>query len=193
MSGLEDIMGKEVISSDAIIIGTVDGVAVDTDNWKMPAIRISVRKGNEAALGMKKKAIGAQKIYVATPQVSSVSDTVTLAVKMDQVKEVVVDEKKVPVTASALLNKKVVGQDGRQMGFMDNVHFDAGRGWEVSKIGIKLDKAAKQSLDLQKGLAPASQITILTKDVKTVGDMVMLRLDLEGLKDYLNKKQVSKK
>ena len=35
-------MGKEVISSDAIIIGTVDGVAVDTDNWKMPAIRISV-------------------------------------------------------------------------------------------------------------------------------------------------------
>ncbi len=186
-------MGKEVISSDAIIIGTVDGVAVDTDNWKMPAIRISVRKGNEAALGMKKKAIGAQKIYVATPQVSSVSDTVTLAVKMDQVKEVVVDEKKVPVTASALLNKKVVGQDGRQMGFMDNVLFDVGRGWEVSKIGIKLDKAAKQSLDLQKGLAPASQITILTKDVKTVGDMVMLRLDLEGLKDYLNKKQVSKK
>lgn len=186
-------MGKEVISSDAIIIGTVDGVAVDTDNWKVPAVRISVRKGNEAALGMKKKAIGLQKIYVATPQVSSVSDTVTLAVKMDQVKEVVVDEKKVPGTAGALLNKKVVGQDGKQVGFMDNVHFDAGRGWEIGKLGIKLDKAAKQSLDLQKGLAPASQITVLTKDVRSVGDMVMLRLDLEGLKEYLIKKPVSKK
>lgn len=193
MSGLEDIMGKEVISSDAIIIGTVEGVAVDTDNWKVPAIRISVRKGNEAALGLKKKAIGVQRIYVATPQVSSVSDTVTLAVKMDQVKEVVVDDKKVPVTAGALLNKKVVGQDGRQLGFMDNIYFDAGKSWEVGKIGIKLDKAAKQSLELQKGLAPASQITLLTKDIKTVGDMVMLRLDLEGLKDYLNKKPVSKK
>ncbi len=186
-------MGKEVISSDAIIIGTVEGVAVDTDNWKVPAIRISVRKGNEAALGLKKKAIGVQRIYVATPQVSSVSDTVTLAVKMDQVKEVVVDDKKVPVTAGALLNKKVVGQDGRQLGFMDNIYFDAGKSWEVGKIGIKLDKAAKQSLELQKGLAPASQITLLTKDIKTVGDMVMLRLDLEGLKDYLNKKPVSKK
>jgi len=76
---------------------------------------------------------------------------------------------------------------------MDNLHFDAGRGWEIGKLGIKLDKAAKQTLDLQKGLAPASQITILTKDVKTVGDMVMLRLDLDGLKDYLNKKPVSKK
>ena len=193
MSGLEDIMGKEVISSDAIIIGTVEGVAVDTDNWKVPAIRISVRKGNEAALGMKKKVIGVQRIYVATPQVSSVSDTVTLAVKMDQVREVVVDDRKVPVTAGALLNKKVVGQDGKQLGFMDNVYFDTARSWEISKLGIKLDKAAKQSLDLQKGLAPASQITILTKDVKTVGDMVMLRLDLEGLKDYLNKKPVSKK
>jgi len=193
MSGLEDIMGKEVISSDAIIIGTVESVAVDTDNWKVPAIRISVRKGNEAALGIKKKFIGVQKIFVATPQVSSVSDTVTLAVKMDQVKEVVVDDKKVPVTAGAMLNKKVVGQDGKQVGFMDNVYFDPSRSWEISKLGIKLDKAAKQTLDLQKGLAPASQITILTKDVKTVGDMVMLRLDLEGLKDYLIKKPVSKK
>ncbi len=186
-------MGKEVISSDAIIIGTVDGVGVDTDNWKVPAIRISVRKGNEAALGLKKKAIGVRKIFVATPQVSSISDTVTLAVKMDQVKEIVVDDKKVPVTAGALLNKKVVGQDGKQVGFMDNVYFDFSRSWEISKLGIKLDKAAKQTLDLQKGLAPASQITILTKDVRTVGDMVMLRLDLEGLKDYLNKKPVSKK
>lgn len=193
MSGLEGIMGKEVISSDAIIIGTVDGMGVDADNWKVPAIRISVKKGNEAALGLKKKFIGVQKIFVATPQVSSVSDTVTLAVKMDQVREVVVEDRKVPVTAGALLNKKVVGQDGKQIGFMDNVYFDAARGWEIGKLGIKLDKAAKQSLDLQKGLAPSSQISILTKDVKTVGDMVMLRLDLEGLKDYLNKKPVSKK
>lgn len=193
MSGLEDIMGKEVISSDAIIIGTVDGVGVDTDNWKVPAIRISVRKGNEAALGLKKKIIGVRKIFVATPQVSSVSDTVTLAVKMDQVKEVVLDDKKVPVTAGALLNKKVVGQGGKQVGFMNNIYFDSGRGWEIGKLGIRLDKAAKQTLELQKGLAPSSQITVLTKDVRTVGDMVMLRLDLDGLKDYLNKKPVSKK
>jgi len=193
MSGLEDIMGREVISSDAIIIGTVEGVAVDTDNWKIPAVMVSVRKGNEAALALKKKVIGVRKVFVATPQVSSVSDNVTLAVKMDQVKEVLVDDKKVPITAGTLLNKKVVGQDGKQIGFMDNVYFDAARGWEITKLGIKLDKAAKQSLDLQKGLAPSSQITVLTKDVRTVGDMVMLRLDLEGLKDYLNKKPVSKK
>jgi len=186
-------MGREVISSDAIIIGTVEGVAVDTDNWKIPAVMVSVRKGNEAALALKKKVIGVRKVFVATPQVSSVSDNVTLAVKMDQVKEVLVDDKKVPITAGTLLNKKVVGQDGKQIGFMDNVYFDAARGWEITKLGIKLDKAAKQSLDLQKGLAPSSQITVLTKDVRTVGDMVMLRLDLEGLKDYLNKKPVSKK
>lgn len=193
MSGLEDIMGKEVISSDAIIIGTVDGVGIDTDNWKVPAIRISVRKGNEAALGLKKKAIGVRKIFVATPQVSSVSDTVTLAVKMDQVKEVVVDEKKVFMTAGDMLNKKVVGQDGKLIGFMDNVYFDTTRSWEIGKLGIKLDKTAKQSLDLQKGLAPSSQISILSKDVKSVGDMVMLRLDIDALKTYLNTKQVSKK
>lgn len=190
---MEDIVGKEVITSDAIIIGTVEGLAVDTENWKVPAIRVSVRKGNEAPLGLKKRIIGVHKVYVATPQVSSVSDTVTLAVKLEQVKEVLMDEKKVTMTASALLDKRVVGKDGKQVGFMDDIHFDQAHGWEIVKLGIRLDKAAKQSLELQKGLAPSSQITVLTKDVKTVGDMVMLRLDLDGLKEYLQKKPVSKK
>ncbi|HOE52912.1 MAG TPA: PRC-barrel domain-containing protein [Methanomassiliicoccales archaeon] len=193
MSGLGDIVGKEVITADAIIIGTVEGVAVDTENWKIPAVRVKVRKGNEGALGLNKRLVGAHKVYVATPQVASVSDTVTLAVKKDQVSEVLVDGKRLPVTASIMLHKKVVGKDGKRIGVIDNVHFDAARGWEVTKLGIKLDKDAKQALELQKGLAPASQITILTKDVKSVGDMVMLRLDLEGLKEYINKKPVSKK
>ena len=186
-------MGKEVITSDAIIIGTVDGVGVDTDNWKVPAIRVNVRKGNEAALGMKQKFLGTQKVFVATPQVSSVSDNVTLAVKMDQVREVLVDEKKVQTTATTLLKKKVVGQDGKEIGYMDNVHFDATRGWEVSKLDIKLGKTTKQALEAKKGVAPSSQVSIQTKDVKTVGDMVMLRLDMDGLKDYLDSRQVLKK
>jgi sporulation protein YlmC with PRC-barrel domain len=193
MSGLEDIVGKEVISADANIIGTVEGLAVDTDNWKVPAVRISVRKGNEAVLNLKKKAIGVRRVHVATPQVSSVSDTVTLAVKMDQVKEVLLEDKKVPSSAGDLLNKRVVGQDGKQIGYLDNVYFDPAHGWEITKLGIKLEKAARQALGLKKGIAPSSQITILTKDVKTVGDMVMLSLNMEGLKDYLTKKPVSKK
>jgi sporulation protein YlmC with PRC-barrel domain len=92
-----------------------------------------------------------------------------------------------------MMNKRVVAQDGKQVGYLDNVYFDGGKSWEVTKLGVKLDKLAKQTLDLKKGIAPSSQITILTKDVKTIGDMVMLRLDIEGLKDYLSKKQVSKK
>ena len=193
MSGLEDIVGKEVISADAIIIGTVEGVALDVDNWKVTAVRVSLRKGNEAALNLKKKALGVQRVHVAAPQVSSVSDTVTLAVKMDQVKDVLLEDRKVPVSAGDLMNKRVVGRDGKQIGYLDNVYFDAARSWELTKFGVKLDKAAKQALDLKKGIAPSSQITIQTKDVKTVGDMVMLNLDMAGLKDYLTNKQVSKK
>jgi len=193
MPGLEGIVGKEVISADAIIIGTVEGIALDVDNWKVTAMRVSVRKGNEAALNLKKKAIGVQRVHVAAPQVSSVSDTVTLAVKMDQVKDVLLEDRKVPMSAGDLMNKRVVSHDGKQVGYLDNVYFDAGRGWEISKLGVKLDKAAKQVLDLKKGIAPSSQITVLTKDVKTVGDMVMLNLDMTALKDFLTNKQVSKK
>jgi sporulation protein YlmC with PRC-barrel domain len=132
-------------------------------------------------------------VHIATPQVSSVTDTVTLAVKQDQVKDVLLEDRKVPTSAGDLLNKRVVSNDGKQIGYLDNVHFDVGKGWEVTMLGVKLEKGAKQSLDLKKGIAPSSQITILTKDVKTVGDMVMLRMDMDGLKDYLTNKQVSKK
>ncbi len=193
MSGLEDIVSKEVISADAIIIGTVEGISVDTDNWKVPSIRVSVRKGNEVALNLKKKALGVQRVHVATPQVSSISDTVTLAVKMDQVKDVLLEDKKVPMSAGDILNKKVVAHDGKQIGYLDNVYFDAGHEWQITKLGIKLEKTAKQALGLKKSIAPSSQITIMTRDVKTVGDMVMLSLDTNGLKEYISTKQVSKK
>lgn len=193
MTGLEDIKGKDVISADAVIIGTVDSITVDTDTWKVLAIKVSVRKGNEAALNVKKKALGLQRVHVATPQVSSVTDTVTLAVKMDQVKEVLLEEKKVPLNADKMLNKKVVAQDGTRVGYLSDVHFDRSKNWEVTKIEVKLDKTAKNTLFIKGGAKPSAEITLLTKDVKSVGDMVMLRLDMEGIKDYLNKKQVSRK
>ncbi|MCX6650534.1 MAG: PRC-barrel domain-containing protein [Methanomassiliicoccales archaeon] len=193
MSGLEDIVGKEVISADAKIIGKVEGITVDSDTWKVPAIRVIVRKGNEAALNIKKKAIGTQKVHVATPQVSSVTDTVTLAVKMEQVKDVLIEDKKVPLNADKMINKKVVAQDGTQVGYLDNVYFERSKNWEVTKIGIKLDKTAKQTLFIKGGATPSAQITLMTKDVRSVGDMIMLRLDMESIKDYLNKKQVSRK
>jgi len=193
MPGLEDIVGKEVISADAIIIGTIEGLSLDVDNWKVTGVRVSLRKGNEAALNLKKKALGLQRVHVATPQVSSVSDTVTLAVKIEQVKDVLLEDRKVSMSAGDLLNKRVVGRDGKQIGYVDNVYFDAGRGWEITKLGVKLDKTAKQALDLKKSIAPSSQISILIRDVKTVGDMVMLGLDMAALKESLMSNPVSKK
>jgi len=193
MTGLEDIRGKDVISADAVIIGTVDSITVDTDIWKVLAIKVSVRKGNEAALNVKKKALGTTRVHVATPQVSSVTDTVTLAVKMAQVKEVLLDEKKVPLNADKMLNKKVVAQDGTQVGYLDDVQFDRNKNWEVTKIEVRLDKTAKNTLFTKGGAKPSAEITLLTKDVRSVGDMVMLRLDMDGIKNYLNTKQVSKK
>jgi sporulation protein YlmC with PRC-barrel domain len=193
MTGLEDIRGKDVISADAVIIGTVDSITVDTEMWKVLAIKVIVRKGNEAALNVKKKALGAQRVHVATPQVSSVTDTVTLAVKMAQVQEVLLDEKKVPLNADKMLNKKVVAQDGTMVGYLDDVQFDRNKNWEVTKIEVKLDKASKKTLFTKGGAKPSAEIVLLTKDVKSVGDMVMLRLDMDGIKNYLNTKQVSKK
>ncbi len=50
MLDIEDILGKEMVSSDAKVVGYVEGVDLDRDKWKVPSLRITINKGLEAQL-----------------------------------------------------------------------------------------------------------------------------------------------
>ncbi len=187
-------MGKEVISSDAIIMGTVEGVSVDTEHWRIPALRVTVTKGLEMAMDKKKKKIGASRAFINTGAVLSVSDTITLGVTLIDLKGALVGEGLWPLNFGTMMGMRVICRRGRQIGYVDNLVFDPKDNWKVSFIDVRLDKSTKDDLNIKKKMmSGSSQIAIQTTDIFTVGDMVMLKIDMEELKHWLENRPASMK
>jgi hypothetical protein len=65
--------------------------------------------------------------------------------------------------------------------------------WSVPSFDVRLDKATRKDLDLKKSMMVSkSVIRMRTTDIMNVGDMVMLKIDLDSVKDYLQNKPVSR-
>ena len=187
-------MGKEVISSDAIIIGTLEGVSVDPEHWRIPALRVTVTKGLEMALDKKKKKIGASRAFINTGAVNSVTDTITLGVPMNDLKGALVGEGLWPLNFGIMMGMRVICKKGRQIGYVDNLVFDPKDNWKINYIDVKLDKSTKEDLNIKKRMmSSSSQIIIQTSDIFTIGDMVMLKIDIEELKQWLENRPASLK
>jgi sporulation protein YlmC with PRC-barrel domain len=189
---MEDVMGKEVITADAIIIGTVEGVSIDPDRWRIPAIRVTVTKGLEMSLDKKKKMIGSSRAFLNTGAVSSVSDNITLVTPIADLKGALVGERLWPLNFGHLMGMKVICKQGRQIGYVDNLVFDHKDNWKIDYIDVKIDKSTKTDLDIKKKMMSGpSSIIVRTSDIRTVGDMVMLSIDIPELKQWLENRPAS--
>jgi sporulation protein YlmC with PRC-barrel domain len=192
MVRMEGIMGKEVISSDAIIVGTLEGVCVDPDHWRIPALRVTVTKGLEMALDKKKKKLGSSRAFINTGAVSNVTDTITLGTPMNDLKGALVGEGLWPLNFGIMMGMKVICKKGRQIGYVDNLIFDPKDNWKINSIDVKLDKTTKDDLNIKKKMmSSSSQIMIQTSDIFTVGDMVMLKIDIDDLRHWLENRPAS--
>jgi sporulation protein YlmC with PRC-barrel domain len=191
---MEDVMGKEVISSDAIIVGAVEGVSIDPEHWRVPALRVTVTKGLEMALDKKKKKIGSSRAFINTGAVNSVTDTVTLGIPMTDLKGALVGENLWPLNFGNLTGMRVICKKGRQIGYVDNLVFDPKDNWKINYVDVKLDKSTKDDLNIKKRMmSNSSGIIIRTGDIRTIGDMVMLNIDIEELKQWLENRPASLK
>ncbi|MGD0057067.1 MAG: hypothetical protein ABSB83_04325 [Methanomassiliicoccales archaeon] len=192
MLKMEDIVGLEVISADARVAGIVEGIGIDVEEWRIPTLRIALKKGVEETIGVKKPLFSSAKIHLKTSGVDSISDTITLIANLDEVKSSSV-EGTVWMTAADILGKRVICRKARQIGVADNLIFTPDREWKVPYIEVKLDKDAVDDLKVRKPLLSSPVVRIQTTDVKTIGDMIMLKIDYEELRDLLEKKPLTRK
>lgn len=188
MLEMEDIIGLEVVSEDARVVGIVEGVGLDVEEWKIPLLRVALKKGVEDTVRVKKPLFSSAKLHIRTSGVESISDTVTLKVKMSDVRSISVEEGTVFMTAADIIGKMVICRKGRDIGFAHDVIFIPEKDWSVPQIEVKLDKYVLGDLKLKKSLLSSPIIRIQTSDIKTVGDIIMLKIDHEELKDFLEKK-----
>ena len=194
MVRMEDVMGKEVISSDAIIVGSVEGVSIDPDHWRIPALRVTVTKGLEMAVDKKKKKIGPSRVFVNTGAINGVTDTITLGISMADIKGALVAEILWPLNFGNLTGMRVICKKGRQIGYVDNLVFDPKDNWKINYIDVRLDRSTKNDLNIKKKMMSGSSgIVIKTSDIRTIGDMVMLNIDIDELKQWLENRPASLK
>lgn len=181
MLRLEDIVGLEVLTSDAKVIGNVEGVGVNTEDWHAHTLRIVLRKGMEEALGVKKPMFGAARIALGTHKVLSVRDLVKLGEPLAKLREAVIDAAAVPFTAGDMINRRVVCEKGREIGVTGSLYFDPEGGWRIPYIEVEVYRETFKEMDLKKARLRRREVKVPTSLIHTVGDMVMLNTSEEEL------------
>jgi sporulation protein YlmC with PRC-barrel domain len=190
---IEDFIGIEVVTSDARVIGNVEGVGVDATSWRVPALKVGLKKGIETDIGIKKPRFGSSSVFMKTEGMESVSDMITLKTNVSNTKEIILEGEKDLPTAGNLIGTRVIARGGRQIGYVDNFIFAPNKEWTISCMMVKLEKAVLTDLGVKKPRIGTPIIKILTDDIKTIGDMVMLKINVKELKDHLDKKPRKKR
>jgi sporulation protein YlmC with PRC-barrel domain len=186
---IEDFVGLEVLTGDAMVIGHVEGVGIDVATWKIPALKVGLKKGVEDEMGLKKPMFGSTNVCIRADGVDSISDTITLTKELKALPEIIMEEKEEELpTAGSLVSTRVIAKGGRQLGYVDNFIFAPEREWAVTCMVVKLEKSVLADLGMKKPRLGTPSIKILSDDIKTIGDMVLLKIDIKELRDHLEKK-----
>ena len=185
MLGLEEIIGLEVVSSDARVVGTVEGVGIDTKGWRIVALRVGLRRGLEEPLGMRRHMFSVEKVLMATEAIDTVSDTVILHAPVSAVSETIREDDGSLIPAGGLMGMRVICSNARSLGTVDNIYFQTEGEWSIPYLQVKLDREAVSSLDMQQGFMNAPLAPVRTADIRAMGDMIMLGITMEELRQQM--------
>jgi sporulation protein YlmC with PRC-barrel domain len=75
------------------------------------------------------------------------------------------------------------------VGNVDNVFIDTDREWSIPYVQVKLDRDAMDQLALQRTFMASSLIPIRTSDVEAIGEMVILRINMDELRASLGRQE----
>ena len=78
--------GREVIDTQAQILGEVCGIEIDVSTWKVTHICVALSKGSIETLGYKKPFLGKVDVHLPVEAVKMVKDVVTLNKSITEIK-----------------------------------------------------------------------------------------------------------
>ena len=184
---LDEIVGLEMLSSDAKIIGNVEAVGVDTEEWTARALRVALKKGLEEVAGLKKPLFGQARFGIDTKNVKSVRDVVTLKEPQDKLKGMIFEPSHIPRYAGEVVYKRVVCCKGREIGVTGTVYIDPDGGWKIPFIEVEMDKEVFNEMNLKKSIFKRREVKVPTSLIGTVGDLIMLNTGEDELARIIEK------
>lgn len=80
------LMGKKVVTSDLVPIGTIADIGIDLDMWRINSFKLKVDKSMAEALDVKLGLINKTASGLLTSHISSVTDVVSLSRKVEELR-----------------------------------------------------------------------------------------------------------
>lgn len=85
MKNIEEIMGLQVVTSGAHIIGEVIGTQVDTETWAIKYLNVKLSSEAAESLGMKMR-FKSSKICIPVSWIQAVAHVVTISRSLEELK-----------------------------------------------------------------------------------------------------------
>ena len=181
-----DVVGSLVISSDAYILGEVEGIRYDASTWHADYLLVAVQKGLESYIGAGKSVLSASKVLVPMDLIKAANQAIILSYTLMELKEFAKPENVNIPNLANLLGKKVVTEDNQPLGSFYDMNLEVLQHWPVISIVVRLDKTAAEPLGIKKPLL--SRLPDITLDigmVRNVTEMVHLNRSLAIIREEM--------
>lgn len=87
MVSISELNGKRVVTSDAFVLGQIEGGSIDTANWQITHIHVNLNDQSLKALNLKKPFMGSVLVCLPVNLVQTVGDVVSLKEPLNQLKD----------------------------------------------------------------------------------------------------------
>lgn len=177
---MDELKGKEVISSDAYILGNVLDVRYDPVSWDIMGLKVKSNKDISRIIS----AGSSKSMIMVGPGDYAVNDVILFRDTLEDSKDRISADNDNISSISFLSGKKIVTSDGLFVGTVSEVLLEMEH-WTVQSVKVRLDKGAFEPLGVKKGLFSKTASGILVTHISAVTDNVSLYLTTNDLAEVI--------
>ena len=165
------IIGKDIISSDATILGIVTDIRCEDLKWNILGLKVRTKVSGLNIRGY----------ALLEPGVFTFGDVILISDTMDTVRSKMTPDDKGIMSLSSMIGMKVYASDASLLGTVDSIDIDVKK-WKAVSFTVKMDRSAYPVLEVRKGLVPKRISGLKMSDIKGVSDTIVLGSDTSKVK-----------
>ena len=174
------LIGKDVITKDAYILGEIQDYSCETISWSI--IGLKVKSSSTVAPLLN---IGSGKSLILLQPDDFVMNEVVLSEDtIDSIKSKITADGSEYLSVNSMIGMNVYASDGLLVGTIDSFEMDYSK-WKLISMRIKLDKSAHQPLGVKKILFGKKIAGILMSQIDGIKDSVILSLDTDAIRNQM--------
>lgn len=189
MEALNEIKGKEILSSNGRSMGEMIDITYDKE-FKIDEIVVKMNKEVIDELGENKPLLSSLKLGIDVEHVKAFTDNVVLKEPIEQLQHHFKDvsEKKF---VSSFVGMEISGSNGNDVGKVEDVLIDTESLGTISLL-VKIKKDILETLDLKKSLLSKTRLGVSMKHVKSIGDKIMMDTNIEDMGKIIQEEPIKK-